>query len=87
MCSDAREGDVQEEFDIAAGLLPDGPQAGVSKPNWRHPRELGAAEVGAFLTHPCYEPAAGRGGQPLDRLTLGSESAGFTNTEQICEDC
>jgi hypothetical protein len=38
------------EIDIAAGLLLDEPEAPKPGRVWRHPRELGAAEVAAFLT-------------------------------------
>lgn len=38
------------EIDIAAGLLLDEPAAVVPQPQWRHPRELGAAELGTYLT-------------------------------------
>jgi integron integrase len=47
---DAEGAGAEGEFDIAAGLLLDEPAAPAPRRVWRHPRELGAAEVAAFLT-------------------------------------
>jgi hypothetical protein len=46
---------AEGEVDVAAGLLLGEPTVSPSKLNWRHPRELGAAEVGSFLTHLAVE--------------------------------
>lgn len=52
-CVVAMPAETSGEWDLAAGLSleeePPAPQAGQKA--WRHPRELGATEVQAFLTH------------------------------------